>query len=131
MKSTTRGLMLASMLAGLSVLCSLAEAQSANLSKSVGSTAVLGWTAPVANTDGTPISGPITYTVYLLSGSTSTPVAANLTTNMWTTPALATVGTICWDVTATVAGKESVATSPICVSVVAPTPNPPTGLTVH
>lgn len=116
------------MVVGVLTAFSLAYAQTSTVTKSAGSTAVLAWLAPVANTDGTPIATgtPITYTVY--SGTTK--AVTGLTALTWTTGPL-TVGTPCWAVTATEAGVESAQSTQVCITVVAPTPNPPAGLTVH
>ncbi len=89
----------------------------------------ISYTAPTQNTDGTPITGAITYKIY---GGVQNQSKVLLTT----TSALTYVHTsapngvtYCYDVTANVAAVES---APItgCKAIPAATPNPPTNLTV-
>lgn len=121
------GLLIAAALAILSVALGIAEAQT-TITKGVGSTAVIGWTAPVAFTDGTPIVAGtvVTYTVY--QGTTK--IATNLTATTFTTQPL-TAGQQCFAVSDTVAGQESAQTAQVCITVQQAAPNPPTGLTVR
>lgn len=121
------GILLAAVLACLCIASDYAQAQT-TASKSAGSTAVLTWQAPVSNTDGTPIAAGSTITYSVYQGATK--VATGLTVLTFTSAPLA-VGNVCWTVTDTIGGIESAQSPQVCVAVVAPTPNPPAGLTVH
>jgi hypothetical protein len=93
-------------------------------------TAVLSWTAPTQNVDGTSIQGPITYKVYQgPRGGNKTNVASNLSVLTYTVNGLP-LGETCFDVTANTSGGES---TPVegCKSVVAPRPGPVSGLVVQ
>lgn len=92
----------------------------------------LNWTAPTKNTDGTPITGVLSYNIYggacgsmlalLTSGiTTTTNVRANVNPGNWG-----------YAVSAVVASQESAQTAPVCTTVAAPLPVPgsPGGLTV-
>src|ERR1700744_66240 len=128
--------MLRSVLLAL-ILCplsSLALGQTAlptpALTVKTGSNITLTWTAPTKNTDGSVISGAITYNLYNVTASGST-VLANAK-GISTTSSQRTnlnAGTPCYAVTAVVNSVESAQTQAICVLVTATptlTPNPPT-----
>lgn len=72
----------------------------------VGSNITLTWTPPTANTDGTAISGAITYNLYNVAGANPVLLAAGLTSAASTRTNLS-AGTPCYAVTAVVAGVES------------------------
>jgi len=87
-------------------------------------TATLNWTAPTTNTDGSPITGALTYRVYgALQGSTKALIGTGISPYVHTQ---VPTGTFCYAVTAVVAGIESAQTPEVCRVIPAPTPNPPT-----
>ena len=89
----------------------------------------LTWIAPTTNTDGTPISGPISYRVYRATGAGTFAVqcqTAVVSASLLAQP----VGVQNYRVTATVAGIESAPSNVASKTIVAPTPNPPGNLTL-
>lgn len=72
-------------------------------------TSRLTWTAPTANTDGTPITGPLSYRVEAKAGEAW---AALATVSALTYDAPGSTG--CWRVVAIVGGVESVPTGAAC-----------------
>lgn len=91
----------------------------------------LGWQPPTTNTDGTAISGALTYRVYRSTGSGSTAFAFQCQTSAATASLLAQpVGLQNYRVTASVAGVESAPSNVASKTVVAPTPNPPSNLSL-
>jgi hypothetical protein len=91
--------------------------------------AVLTWTAPTLNTDGTTITGAITYSVYKGATGAETFFTAGITTTA--TTLAGTPGTTqCFQVTAVVNGVESAKSNEVCKSFPNPVPAAPTGLTV-
>ena len=102
-----------------------------SVAKATPPQAALSWVAPTANTDGTPITGTITYNIYQgLTGalvkvqSNVTGLAATITTGL-------TGGTTqCFAVTAVVASQESAQSAPACAAIPLSTPNAPTTVTV-
>lgn len=102
------------------------------LAQTTGPTAVLTWTAPTSNTDGTSITGPLTYNVYQgTSPTTLTKVASNVTatTNSITT-GLSDGVTYYWSVTAVVGGVESAQSLPVSKQFSPGTPSAVINLTV-
>lgn len=88
-------------------------------------------TAPTKNTDGSTITGAITYKFYgALQGQTKTLLNSTPRTTCANTWASAPVGTVCVAATAVVAGVESAQTPESCTVVAAPVPQPPGALTV-
>lgn len=87
-------------------------------------------TAPTKNTDGSTITGAITYSLYgALQGQTKTKLFSGKTTCDFTHPNVA-VGVQEYYVTATVANVESAPSTTANVTVPPPTPNAPTGTVV-
>ena len=94
-------------------------------------TVTLTYGAPTLNTDGTAISGPITYSIYgAKQGSAKTLIAASISALTYTHTAAVGGQTWCYEATATVATVESAHTGEVCKAVPSPVPNPPNGLTV-
>lgn len=86
-------------------------------------------TAPTKNTDGTTISGAITYSIYGgRTGETKTKLATGTACD-FTRTSVAT-GVQEYYVTATVGGIESAPSNTASVTVAPPTPNAPTGTVV-
>lgn len=92
-----------------------------------GSSVTVKWTAPTANTNGSPIAGAITYNLYSISGSVASLISAGLTTVSSTRSNL-NAGSPCYAVTAVVGGIES-GLSNTGTILVQDTPNPPGSLT--
>lgn len=95
--------------------------------------AVLTWTAPTTNTDGTPITGTLTYNVYqgAKGAEGATPVQSGLSALTVTiTAGLVDGSTTCWQVTAVEGGQESVKSNEACKTFPPATPIAPT-LTVQ
>jgi len=92
--------------------------------------AVLSCTAPTKNTDGSSITGTISYKFYegMSAGSFSSSSAPQ-TACAYTWAGLS-VGTHFFAVTATVGGVESAVSNVVTKTIAAPKPNPPTNLTV-
>jgi hypothetical protein len=95
------------------------------------STVTLNWTAPTTNTDGSPITGAVTYDVYQgASAAALTKVQSGLTTTTATVTAGLTPGAEeFFSVTAVAEGSESAQEAPVSAAIPALVPNPPTGLT--
>lgn len=95
-------------------------------------TAQLTCTAPTQNTDGSAITGAITYSFY--RGTSATTVTTKLNATPTTTCAYtdnaAPVGTQYYAATAIVGGIESAKSAIVSKLIAAPIPNPPTLLTV-
>lgn len=92
--------------------------------------AVLTCGAPTAYTDGTPISGAITYRFYRgTTAGSQTTASPDQPSCAYTWPGLA-VGTHYFSATAIVDGEES-ERSNVASKVIVATPNPPTNLTVQ
>ena len=93
--------------------------------------ATLTWTAPLTNTDNSPLIGPVTYSVYEgASGVSKNLVVSGLTGLTYTVGGLVGGSKPCFVVVDVVAGILSAASNETCTIVPLPTPNPPTGLTV-
>lgn len=95
--------------------------------------ASLSWTAPTANTDGSAITGSLTYNIYQgASGALgATPVQTGITTTSATiTAGLSAGATVCFAVTAVEGGVESAQSAQACKTFPKPVPVSPTGLTV-
>ena len=93
--------------------------------------AALSWTAPTTNTDGTPITGTLTYNIYqgptgalvkVQSGVTG--LAATITTG------LTGGSTQCFAVTAVVSGQESAQSNSACAAIPLSVPGAPGQVTV-
>lgn len=97
-------------------------------------TATLTWGAVTTNTDGSAISGTVTYNVYQTPcGSTSggTQLANGITALIYTVSAGLTDGTtVCFNVTAVAGGIESAYSAQGSKTFPAGVPNPPASLTV-
>lgn len=107
-----------------------------SVTKTVGQTALLSWTAPATYTNGNaiPSSVTLTYDVFSASQATGTtcasltagtPTQAGLTGTSYTTPAYATPGVWCYAITSIANGVMSVPSNTVQVTVTNPTPNPP------
>lgn len=102
------------------LLVPLSEAQGAGVAYT------LTWTAPTLNTDGSSITGAITYQVY--TGATGKEVKfGNPVTSppYVVTPTPAAGTTLCAYVTATVGGVESAPSTEACGTIPKSTPNAP------
>lgn len=106
------------------------------VTKAIGQTATVSWTAPTTFTDGStiPSTDTISYSVYEATqaiGSTctsptfSTPVVTGVTTLNWVTPAYTGPGTYCYAVTDTINGVESGFSNTVQTTVPVPKGNPP------
>lgn len=99
-------------------------------------TATVTWGAPTANTDGSAITGAITYTVYMGGAGVSplTTIAQSATPSTKTVISTGLVAgtTVCFAVKATVAAIDSAQTAPVCLALAATTltPSPPSKVTV-
>ena len=106
------------------LVAGVAEAATVNLT----------WTPPTKMSDGSTISGPITYRVYRATSAAGIATA----TAIATTPAgvsgfqdtAAPAGDLWYAVSAIVGGVEGAKTNAVTINVPAPTPNAPTGLTL-
>lgn len=115
-----------------------ASAQTASVSKTVGGTAVLSWTAPTQYTNGTNIAAGVvvTFNVYESNASTCATFApsaaslsaSNLSATTWTTPAFSAAGSYCYETTALVAGVESAPSNAVSVTVTNAIPKAPANL---
>jgi hypothetical protein len=129
-------------LAALFLATALAQSGTA-VTKTVGETATLSWTAPTTYTDGTaiPSTVTITYNVYEATQAvgtncssptySTTPTVAAVSALTYTLPAYTATGVYCYALTAETSGMQSALTNSVEVDVTLPTPNPPTGLTAH
>lgn len=89
----------------------------------------LNWSAVTTNTNGTPIVGTVTYTVYKRVGTTDTVVCTTTATNAGQSNLA--VGTHSYVVSARVGtGPESAKAGPVSKAVAAPIPNEPPNLTI-
>jgi hypothetical protein len=88
-------------------------------------TAVLTWTVPTTNTDGTPITGTITYTVYQgTSASSLTQVATGITATTDTiSTGLVDGTTYYWAVSVQVGGVSSAQSNVVSKTMAAGIPN--------
>lgn len=95
-------------------------------------TATLNWVAPTANTDGSPITGTVTYNIYQgASAITLAKVQSGVTGTSTTVTTGLTPGTNeFFSVTAVVNGQESAEVVPVSVAIPQLVPKAPTGLTV-
>lgn len=93
----------------------------------VGSSATFNWAAPTTFTDGTTISGAITYSIYSVGGANPVLLQAGLTSPTSTRTNLS-AGTPCYAITSTVNGAESVLSQTIAL-LVAEVPGPPKTVT--
>jgi hypothetical protein len=110
----------------LPLLAVSADAATAN-------TAVLTWTAPTLNTDGTTITLPLTYNVYQgASGSTAkSKVQSGITALAATVTAGLVAGTTaCFELTAVAGALESAHTAEVCKAFPSATPNAPGNLQI-
>lgn len=87
------------------------------------------WTAPTANTDGTPISGPISYQLYAGAPGQEVKFGAPVTSPPYLINPVPAAGTTeCVQITAIVAGVESAKTPEICAGIPALSPAPPSNV---
>lgn len=112
--------------------------ESAFIQAQAAPTAVLTWTAPTTNTDGTPITQPLTYSVLQGTGTASnctlgtTPVLTGVTTTTVTiSSGLVDGQSYCWAVVTVEGGNSSVDSNITSKTFQAPTPNPATNLTAQ
>lgn len=93
--------------------------------------AVLSWVAPTTFTDGSPLTGTVTYNVYQGPTGAETLTTTGVTALTWSAnPASLTAGSsICWTVTAVVGGVESAPSNEVCKSF-PKVSSPPSTLTV-
>lgn len=97
---------------------------------SFAGSAALTWTPPTKNTDGSNITGAITYKVYRGSQGAAKSVLATVATAAYNDASAPDGTTQCYTVSAVVAAIESAQTAEACKVFPLPTPNPPTNLTV-
>lgn len=89
------------------------------------------WTPPTTNTDGTAITGAITYNLYQGLAGALVKVQSGLSGVSVTVTAGLTVGTTqCFSVTAVVAAQESGQSTPACILIPLPKPNAPSAVTI-
>jgi len=82
-------------------VASTSHAQAANQ-------ASLSWSAPTTYSDGSPLTGTLTYTVYQgPQGGTKAKVSSTATTTYTVSSGLTQGTTVCWQVSATLNGQES------------------------
>lgn len=93
-------------------------------------TAELTCTPPTQNTDGTSISGAITYKFYRGTTATSQTTASAVQSSCAFTFTGLAVGTHFFSAAAVVGGVESARSNVVSKTITAPVPNPPSGLTV-
>lgn len=94
--------------------------------------AVLAWTAPVSNTDGSAIAGAVTYNIYQgLTGSLVRVQSAVTASSVTITTGLTPGTSQCFAVTAVVGGIEGAQSNAACKAIPFPIPNAPTNLTVN
>jgi hypothetical protein len=102
------------------------------LAQTIPPTVAVSWTAPTTNTNGSTITGAITYNLYV-GGTGVAPLVTVQQKGITLThvPATGVVPgtTMCFAVTAVVGGVESAQTTPVCTAIT-PTPGIPTKLTV-
>jgi hypothetical protein len=96
-------------------------------SQAFAATATVSWIAPTTNTNGTAISGALTYNVYQNAVKVQSGVAGLTAT---VTTGLTAGSTQCFSVSAVEAGVEGAQSLPSCVTLQALTPNAPTVPTV-
>ena len=94
--------------------------------------AVLTWTAPTTNLDGSAITATLTYNVYqAVQGAILVKVQSAVATTTETLTAGLTAGSIqCFAVSAIANGVESAQSNTACVAIPFPTPGVPTQITV-
>lgn len=115
------------------VLLTLLLAATIAVAQAAGPSATLTWVPPTTNTDGTPITGALTFNVYQgpTGAESTTPVQTGLSgTSATITAGLADGTTVCFKVTAVEGGQESAKSNEACKTFPAATPNSPT-LTVN
>jgi|HubBroStandDraft_5_1064220.scaffolds.fasta_scaffold102517_3 hypothetical protein len=103
----------------------------ASAALAAGPSATLTWTAPTVNTDGSPVSGTLTYNVY--SGATATTLTklqSGVTGLTVSIPGVAG-STSCFSVTAVEGGQESAQSNVACKTFPASVPDAPTNLVVQ
>jgi hypothetical protein len=112
----------------LSTLVQAATLPAPVLTVKTGGSITLSWVAPIANTDGSAISGTLSYNLYTVTATGSTSLQTGITglTNQRTN---LNAGTPCYALTAVENGIESSPTNPVCVTVTAG-PNAPTSISV-
>jgi hypothetical protein len=93
--------------------------------------AALSWAAPTAFTDGTPITGAITYNIYQGLAGALVKVQSGVTTTAATvTSGLTPNTTQCFAVTAVVNAVEGAQSTASCAAIPAPTPGAPSQVIV-
>lgn len=114
----------------------LAFSMLAAAAQTTAHTAAVSWTAPATNTDGTAITGTLTYTLYQgTQPATGTATLASVQTGITTASATVTAGltpgtTQCFAVAATANGVASAQSAQACAAIPFSTPGVPTQITV-
>ena len=96
-----------------------------------GGTATLNWVAPTTNTDGSAITGAISYKVYGAAQGSTKALLATVSALTWQHTNAPNGTTQCYQVTATVNGAESARSVESCKLIPVPVPNPPTITTIE
>jgi len=123
------------LLAAIFASLTIAGATVPTVTKTLGQTAKISWTAPTSYTDGTAIpSGTvITYDVFendCANNTYGSPAVTDITATSWTTPAYSATGSDCYVVVAVVHDVMSVPSQPVKV-IVAFVPGCPIDVTVQ
>jgi hypothetical protein len=96
-----------------------------------GNTAALAWTAPTVNTDGSALTGALTYNIYQGAKGAEVKSVSGVTTTTYTVSSGLTDGsTVCWYVTAVEGGQESASSAEVCKTFPPAIPQAPASLTV-
>lgn len=93
----------------------------------------LGWTAPTLNTDGTTITGPMTYNLYQApaSGQPFVKIQTGITGPSAVVSSGVSPGTVpCFTVTAVVAAMESAQSAQVCATLPLSVPGSPSKLII-
>lgn len=91
----------------------------------------LSWIPPTQNTDGSAITGAITYSIYgAVQGAPKVLIASGISGTSYTHTAATNGTTFCYTATATVAGQESAQSAEACKAIPPAVPNPPTNLVI-
>lgn len=94
-------------------------------------TSTITWTPPTTNTDGTVISGPITYQLYVGAKGAEVKYKTPVTSPPYVLVPTPAPGTqVCVQVTATANGVESAPSAEVCAQIPQSIPNPPSNVTI-
>ena len=117
------------------LLASAAIIAACSVASSGTPSAVLTWSAVISNVDGTPVVGPVTYSIYQgpKGAEAATPVATGISALTWAaTTGLSPGTTVCWEATAVSgAGIESAKSSEVCKTFAPEVPSAPANLAVQ